>query len=100
MGTGSERARRAAQYATDVLDALRWRWGPVHMEVMWVEQPSPSGTEGRGPVLIEANCGRLNGEEFKTIAEVMYGVSMHDAQRVALFGDEEAWVYSATRCCC
>tara|TARA_B100000787_G_scaffold159902_1_gene138504 strand:- start:163 stop:462 length:300 start_codon:yes stop_codon:yes gene_type:complete len=55
------RAAAICAYAAAVLDALCWRWGPVHMEVMWVE--------GRGPVLIEANCGRLNGEEFKTVAE-------------------------------
>ena len=59
------RAAAICAYAVAVLDALCWRWGPVHMEVMWVE--------GRGPVLIEANCGRLNGEEFKTIAEAHRG---------------------------
>ena len=88
VGTGSARAQQVAVYATKVLDALRWRWGPVHMEVMWVESPRADGSgEERGPVLVEANCGRLNGEEFKLLAEVMYG----GAQLAVLLGDDDAW---------
>ena len=58
VGCTDERARGVAAYALAVLDALEWRWGPVHMEVMWVSKPTAGGEE-RGPVLIEANVSSL-----------------------------------------
>ena len=77
------RAAEVCAYATAVLDALCWRWGPVHMELMVVD--------GRGPVLVEANCGRLNGEAFKTIAEVCFGYSAYEAHFAALLCDDAQW---------
>ena len=90
MSCTDERARGVAMYALEVLDALKWRWGPVHMEVMWVSTPSVGGEE-RGPVLIEANCGRHNGLEFKLLCEVVYGVSMYEAQLAVVLGNDCAW---------
>ncbi len=78
-----ERALAMCEYAVAVLEALAWRWGPVHMEVMWVE--------GRGPVLVEANCGRLNGEEFKFLAEVCFGCTSYDAHFASLLGGDDEW---------
>ena len=82
-----ERALAVCGYAERALDALGWRWGPVHMEVMWVE--------GRGAVLVEANAGRLNGEEFKLLCDIVYGVSKYDAHFAWLLGadepNNEAW---------
>lgn len=78
-----ERALAVCEYAERALDALHWRWGPVHMEVMWVE--------GRGAVLVEANAGRLNGEEFKLLCDIVYGVSKYDAHFAWLLGDHDDW---------
>ena len=78
VGLGSARAARVAAYALQVLEVLQWRWGPVHMEVMYVEARDQSGLE-RGPVLVEANAGRLNGEEFALLADVVYGLNAYDA---------------------
>ena len=108
MGLAGSRAREVAEYALAVLEAMQWRWGPVHMEVMYVEGPATATdaaasataaadaadadtAASRGPVLVEANMGRLNGEEFKFLAEVVYGVSLYDAQFAVLLGDEKAW---------
>lgn len=91
VGCTDERARAVATYALAVLDALEWRWGPVHMEVMWVSTPTAGGEEERGPVLIEANMGRHNGLEFKLLCEVVYGVSMYDAQLAVVLGDDDVW---------
>ena len=99
VGCTGAHARRVVDYALAVLDALQWRWGPVHMEVMWVSGTAKAAsgaeadeTEGaRGPVLIEANMGRHNGLEFKLLCEVVYGRTMYEAQLAVLMGDEAAW---------
>lgn len=78
---------RVASYATRVLDALAWRWGPAHLEVMWMG-------DARGPVLVEANMGRWNGEEFRLLADVCFGVNAYDACYAALLADDSdaaAW---------
>ena len=55
----------------------------MHLEVMWVH--------GRGPVLVEANCGRWNGEEFALLQDVCYGTNAYDAAFAATLGDEDDW---------
>ena len=85
MAHSGERATRIAAYAAKVLDALEWRHGPVHMEVMWMG-------EERGPVLIEANAGRFNGEEFKLVADLCFGCNSYDAYFAAcLDREDDAW---------
>jgi glutathione synthase/RimK-type ligase-like ATP-grasp enzyme len=83
MAAAGEKARRLCEYTTQVLDALGWRWGPAHVELMWM------GDE-RGPVLVEANIGRCNGEEFKMLTEIAYGYSAYDACFAALLAPAAA----------
>ena len=42
------------------LDALEWRWGPCHLELMLTS---------RGPRLVECNMGRWNGIHFRRLAD-------------------------------
>ena len=85
MGSGSVQAQRIAAYARDVLDALAWRWGPAHLEVMWMG-------ESRGPVLVEANMGRWDSSDTKLITDVCFGANVYDAAFAALLDRRgDAW---------
>lgn len=53
-----------------MLDALGWRWGPAHIEIM---------TTPEGPRLIELNAGRWNGLDFKLLADLCFGQNAYDA---------------------
>lgn len=85
MGSGSAQAQRIAAYACAVLDALAWRWGPAHLEVMWMG-------ESRGPVLVEANMGRWDSSDTKLITDVCFGGNVYDAAFAALLDPSgDAW---------
>ena len=60
-------------YAVAALEALRWQWGPCHLEVML----TPSG-----PRLVEANMGRWNGIRFGLVADACMGYSAHELVRL------------------
>ena len=47
-------------------------------------------TPDRGPVLVEANAGRWNGEEFALLADACVGYNAYDAWCAAML-DEGAW---------
>lgn len=71
-------------YAFDTLDALGWRWGPAHVELMYTAD---------GPRLIEVNAGRLNGCDGHggmLLVQACGGTAQHEAFLDALF-DETAW---------
>ena len=103
-GVAGETERRLLDYAVRVLDAVRWRWGPCHIEVKMVPSRRGADTQltaeregaedgGVGcatPVLVEINAGRWNGEEFQSLAEACYGHDMLEATLDAYL-DPRAW---------
>jgi hypothetical protein len=70
--------RSVVQYAVSVLDALKYRWGPCHIEI----KATPNG-----PRLVELNAGRWNGIDFKLVADVAVGYNAYDAAVSALLDD-------------
>jgi biotin carboxylase len=81
MGLASADAQGVHEYALGVLDALSWRWGPAHLEIMCTPE---------GPRLVEINAGRWNGLDFKLLADLCYGVNAYDAT-VAAYLDPAAF---------
>lgn len=69
-GVESDEEEQLVSYAMRVLDALGWRWGPAHLEIM---------STTSGPRLVEINAGRWNGLDFKLIADVCFGGNAYDA---------------------
>lgn len=80
VATSDEEA--LASYATRALDALSWRWGPCHVELMLTVN---------GPRLVEMNMGRWNGIGFKRLADGCYGYNAYDAAIGAYLDDGAAW---------
>lgn len=81
MGAFGPDAQSVLGYALRVLDALGWRWGPAHLEIMCTSE---------GPRLVEINAGRWNGLDFKLLADLCYGANAYDAT-VAAFLDPAAF---------
>lgn len=65
-----EEAAALVRYACDALDALQWRWGPCHTELM---------ATCRGPVLVEVNAGRFSGGDFKQLVDLCVGANAYEA---------------------
>ena len=68
----SEVERAIIEYAFAALDALEWKWGTCHLEIMWAEGKGAGGV-GSGAALIEANMERWNGDDFSLIARTGTG---------------------------
>ena len=45
MGSAGQTAAALAEYASDALDALGWRWGPAHIEIKMVPRHSTGGVQ-------------------------------------------------------
>lgn len=88
MPASGERERLLIEYATAALDATRWRWGPCHLEIKMARGKGADG--GVGPVLVEINAGRWNGDDFQLISRVGTGYDPVEATLDALL-DDEAW---------
>ena len=80
-GCDTAETRTLAEYALRALDALGWRWGAAHLEIMATPQ---------GPRLVEANVGRWNGLDFKLLADVCFGGNAFEAT-VHAYLDADAW---------
>ena len=63
-------------YVCEVLDALKVKWGPCHVEVKIRENGSP--------VLVEANVGRWHGQDFHAIVNICLGQNAVDLSVDAL----------------
>jgi len=81
-GAEGETEAKLIAYAAAALDALQWRWGPVHIEL----KACPTGEVK----LVEVNAGRWNGVDFKMLADVCTGFNAYDATLDA-YVDEQAW---------
>ena len=77
------------EYAFAALDALEWKWGTCHLEIMWAEGKGAGGV-GSGAALIEANMGRWNGDDFSLIARTGTGYEAVQATLDAYL-DANAW---------
>jgi len=75
VGGGDHAAAAVADYACAALEALGWRWGPAHTEVMMTDD---------GPRLIEVNAGRFNGVDFMLFADVCYGANAYELAALSL----------------
>ena len=82
VAASTPEARALAAYALAALDALNWRWGPAHLEVM----STPTG-----PRLVEANAGRWNGIDHAHVAESCFGRTAYDATLCAFLGEQAEW---------
>ena len=78
--SGADEAEALMDYACDCLDALKWRWGPAHIEVRYTPD---------GPKLIEVNAGRCNGLDFKLLADLAYGYNQFFATVAAWLAPDE-----------
>eukprot|EP00966_Prymnesium_polylepis_P187751 4352605-Prymnesium_polylepis.1 len=76
-------AESLVRYASEVLDALEWRWGACHMEVKLTSA---------GPRLVEINAGRWNCVAFKPLVDACVGRNAYDVAVIALAGGSDAWV--------
>ncbi|KAG8458634.1 hypothetical protein KFE25_008431 [Diacronema lutheri] len=80
----SSEEERVMRYAQHVLDALRVRDGPAHLEVRAAAPP-------RGPVLIEANVGRWHGVPYSaSLGNLAQGYNAFGAVMDACL-DADAW---------
>jgi hypothetical protein len=52
------------EYCEIVLNALNIKFGPCHIEIMY----NPT----RGPILIEANCGRFHCQDYTSICDEIF----------------------------
>lgn len=52
------------EYATLVCDSLNIKYGPCHIEIMYNQK--------RGPILIEANCGRFHCQDYTSICDQIF----------------------------
>ena len=75
----TEAETELAEYACAALDALKWQWGPAHIEVRMTSA---------GPRLVEVNAGRCNGLDFKLLADLGYGYNQFDATVDAWLSDD------------
>jgi hypothetical protein len=82
MAADGEASHALAAYVLKALDALCWRWGPAHVEVMLTP---------RGPRLVEVNLGRWNGIRFSRVADGCFGRNAYDVAVSAYLDDEETW---------
>ena len=90
----SEVERAVIEYAFAALDALEWKWGTCHLEIMWAEGKGEGGV-GSGAALIEANMGRWNGDDFSLIARTGTGYEAVQATLDAYL-DADAWAATPT----
>mmetsp|Transcript_21756 Transcript_21756/g.54208 ORF Transcript_21756/g.54208 Transcript_21756/m.54208 type:complete len:434 (+) Transcript_21756:44-1345(+) len=73
-------------FAFAALDALEWRWGPCHIEIMMTVD---------GPRLVEVNAGRWNGVDFQGLVSICTGYDAYEATLDAYL-DNEAWEHVAS----
>jgi hypothetical protein len=83
-GAEAQKEEAVMAYACRVLDALRVRDGPAHIEIKTLPPP-------RGPVLIEANVGRWHGNPYSAeLGDLAHGYNAFGAAMDAYL-DPHGW---------